>query len=474
MQAHGETGRRLDLLDLTLVAIFLIGLYLGVALPITAKMPITCVPSGVAGLILLWRRREEIEPLHLAGLCAVLAVYLLSILSASDWTFLSKRFTGLLQLSYSLVISYALFLTLVRGEREQIASLLFWFCVVILVGCLFETYGNLRPVSDKVRNLMFDRSIVYDADLRDELLYGRVRPKLFTSEPSAVTFAFTHYASTWLVISTWRWKAAAYVGLLAGALLILPGPTLILMLLLLVPYLIFVAGGGSRARVGRLLVAIALSVVLLVAAIAVGKLLFAERLNELAAGRDPSFFYRFTGPMLVALDTARYYPWAGSGLTGEPFIADRVLNVYMNSSSFQSAWQIAKTSDVLTNYFWLHWIYLGVIWGALTVVALSLWLRLLGALSLPFCWSVWTILGQASGAYVGPKTWAVLLIAAAASVLAARRGPQRDELASGPPLDPLHARVLWCRPQGWSAGSFVGGRLVSGARDLPLLPTEPA
>ena len=123
MQAHSDAGRRLDLLDLILVGIFLIGLYLGVALPITPKMPITCIPSGVAGLILLWRRREEIEPLHLAGLCAVLAVYLLSILAASDWTFLSKRFTGLLQLSYSLVISYALFLTLVRGEREQIASL---------------------------------------------------------------------------------------------------------------------------------------------------------------------------------------------------------------------------------------------------------------------------------------------------------------------------------------------------------------
>ena len=61
MQAHSETGRRLDLLDLSLVGIFLIGLYLGVALPITAKMPITCIPSGVAGLILLWRRREEIE-----------------------------------------------------------------------------------------------------------------------------------------------------------------------------------------------------------------------------------------------------------------------------------------------------------------------------------------------------------------------------------------------------------------------------
>jgi hypothetical protein len=97
-----------------------------------------------------------------------------------------------------------------------------------------------------------------------------------------------------------------------------------------------------------------------------------------------------------------------------------VLSVYMNSASFQSAWRIPKIGDVLTNFFWLHWIYLGVVWGVTVIVGISVWLRMLGASSLLFCWSVWAILGQASGAYVGPKTWAVLLIAAAVSALNAR------------------------------------------------------
>src|SRR5215470_407801 len=112
--------------------------------------------------------------------------------------------------------------------------------------------------------------MVYDADLRDELLYGRVRPKLFTSEPSAVTFAFTHYASTWLVVSTWRWKPLVFLGLLAGALVVLPGPTLILMLLLVVPYLVFVAG-GTRLSASRLVIALALSAAVIGVALIVGK-----------------------------------------------------------------------------------------------------------------------------------------------------------------------------------------------------------
>jgi hypothetical protein len=105
-------------------------------------------------------------------------------------------------------------------------------------------------------------------------------------------------------------------------------------------------------------------------------------------------------------------------LTGELFITDNVMNVYMNSPSFQAAWRISRVADVLTNYVWLHWIYLGLVWGVLTIVAVSVWLRLLGVPSVLYCWAVWIILGQASGAYVGPKTWSVMLIAAAVSIMA--------------------------------------------------------
>src|SRR3546814_10078744 len=56
-------------------------------------------------------------------------------LSASDASFLAKRFTGLVQLIYSLAIGYALFLTLFEAGRRQLAGLFLGFCVFILVGC---------------------------------------------------------------------------------------------------------------------------------------------------------------------------------------------------------------------------------------------------------------------------------------------------------------------------------------------------
>lgn len=416
----GIVGRRLDILDQALIALFLIGLYLGVSLQITSKIPLTCAPSGAAGLMLLWRRRDDIEPRHLAGLLGVLALYLASIVIASDLAFLGKRFTGFLQLAYGFVISYGLFLTVIHGERRQIARILLAFCLAIIAGCVLESHTSLRAISDAVRDRIYDSSVVYDADLRDQLLYGRIRPKLFTSEPSAVTFAYTHYCSAWLVISPWRWKLPVYLGLIGLALVVLPGPTLVLMLLLTIPYVIFLSGRYGRRSPTRLFGAVALSLLLIGLTVAVGQTLFAARLAELARGEDASFFYRFTGPMLVAFDVFRHYPWAGAGLTGEMFIADNVMNVYMNSPSFQAAWRISRIGDVLTNYFWLHWIYLGVVGGVLMFVAISVWLRMLGVPSILYCWAVWLILGQASGSYVGPKTWAVLLFAAAASILTTR------------------------------------------------------
>ena len=86
---------------------------------------------------------------HLAGL--LLVVRSISARSCRRLTisFLGKRFTGLLQLTYSLVIAYGMFLTLVRADRAQIAAILLSFCLAIIIGCLLE---NLRrPAPDQRR-----------------------------------------------------------------------------------------------------------------------------------------------------------------------------------------------------------------------------------------------------------------------------------------------------------------------------------
>jgi len=107
--ASARTQVGLDWLDCALICLFLLGLYTNYTIYISAKVPFPSVLAGVAGMLLLWRRRDLIRPAHLAGLVSILLLYLISILCATNIEFLPRRTNGLVQLAYSITIGYALF-----------------------------------------------------------------------------------------------------------------------------------------------------------------------------------------------------------------------------------------------------------------------------------------------------------------------------------------------------------------------------
>ena len=314
------TATHLDWVDLALVCIFLAGLYTNYAIMVSTKVPFPSAPSGVAGLLLLWRRRDLITQRALVGFCAILTLYLFSMLCATNISFLPRRTNGLIQLTYSLTIGYALFLTVSHGSRRQIAGLFLGFALVIAVGCLLENYAGLRPVSDAVRKVLYSKG-VYENDLRDLYFYNRVRAKFFASEPSSVIFCYALFSFVWLVVSTWRWKMPGYLALLGLGLFAMPGPTLLLMLVLLVPYLLFLDSrrNGRLDATRFLLVACAATLLLGLTAV-LAQTLFKDRLEAVTSGNDPSFFYRVQGPALAGREILERYPIAGAGLTGEPFV----------------------------------------------------------------------------------------------------------------------------------------------------------
>jgi hypothetical protein len=345
MPSTGQ-ARRIDWFDMALICLFLLGLYSNYTIAISAKVPFPSAPSGIAGMILLWRRREQIAPAGLGGLLAVLASFLFSMLFATNIAFLPRRTNGLIQLTYSIVIGYALYLTVIQAGRRQIAGLFLGFAIVILVGCLLEDYAGLRPISDAVRNAIY-RSGIYENDLRDILYYNRVRPKFFASEPASVTFCYSLFVFVWMVVSRWRWKLVLYVGLVGLGLFAMPGPTLLLMLLLIVPYMMFLASRRSgRLDAGRLLLVAIGSLFFLVAFVILAKSLFPARLEEITSGNDPSFFYRVQGPALAAGDILTTYPLAGAGLSGEPFIEEQVVNLYVRSPSYSAGWQASSIGSI--------------------------------------------------------------------------------------------------------------------------------
>ncbi len=416
-EVAGPTRRGLTGFDIALICLFMAGLYTNYTIPISDKLPFPSAPAGLAGVIMLWRRRQSIGGKSFAGLILILLLYLVSILVAPDIAFLPRRFNGFVQLTYSILIGYGLFLTVSQGTRPQITRLFLCASLIILIGCLLETYGGLRPISDSVRKVLYPRGL-YENDLRDMLMYKRVRPKFFASEPASVTFCYTLFTFIWFVVSRWRLKLVLYVALMAAGIVAMPGPTLLLMLLLVLPYMLFLAsrrnGRFNALRFAQVAVIAALfcgSFLVLVAVV------FPERFQRAQAGDDASFFYRVRGPAIAGIDSLEHAP-TGAGLTGEPYVADHVVRLYVQSSAYSTAWtMVTPATELLINYFWLHWIYLGPFLGVIAIAVISLWLRVLGVPSPAFCWSAWAILGQASGAYVGPTCWAVLFLMGAAALI---------------------------------------------------------
>ena len=193
-------------IDSALIVIFLTGIYLGVSPKIAAGLPVPAAPAGLAGALLLVRHAHRIRERHVIALTFVISIYLISIVTAPDVAYLKERFKGFIQISYALVIGYAFFITMLAYDRNRLARIFLIFCLVVLVGCVIERYTSFAAISDAVRDRIYDTGI-YRSDDRDIAIYGRVRPKFFTSEPSAVTFAYTLYLFAWFVLSTWRWRA---------------------------------------------------------------------------------------------------------------------------------------------------------------------------------------------------------------------------------------------------------------------------
>jgi hypothetical protein len=414
---HVRLDGRLDGIDVALVSIFLVGIYTTFTIPISTSLPLPSAPAGLAGVAMLCRRHRSIGSQAFVGLAAVLLIYLLSIVVAPDISFLPRRFNGLVQLTYSILIGYSLFLTVVRGSRKQIGQLFLCASLVILVGCLLEAYGGLRPISDSVRAVLYSRGL-YENDLRDMILYKRVRPKLFAPEPASVTFCYALFTFLWFVVSRARLKLLLYVGLIAAGIFAMPGPTLLLMLLLVLPYMLFLASRREgRFNATRFLQVAVVAVFFSICFGALIGVVFPERFERAVSGDDPSFFYRVRGPAIAGIDAIKNQP-VGAGLTGEPFIASHVVGLYVRSPAYSVGWKMVyPATELLINYFWLHWVYLGSYFGVAVIAALWLWLPVLGVPSPAFCWAAWAILGQASGAYVGPTCWAVLFLMGAAATL---------------------------------------------------------
>jgi hypothetical protein len=409
----GAGPRGLEALPLLL---HLVGFYLAFPLVLPGGIEFPMAMSLVTVPLLLVLNATAMRVQHLAWLLGLAAVAALTLLLAPQpVAFLVPRFRGLVLWVYSLACAYALLLELQRWPRERLARLMLGFALTLLVGCVLEIVGLLRPWSNAFRDLAYPAGAL-SFRYRDLEIAGFERPSLFTSEPSDVAKFLLLTSFGYVAASTHRLRHLVGLALCIAATTVTRSPIVILLLPL--QALLLLAGRPLVAEprmISRPMAGVALLLAAVLASGFVASLL-AGRIQQAMEGRDASSTVRIAVPVVTAWETLQISPWWGAGISGTESIEDSIVLGFelvgiasladpeaMNSET--------RLANLIGNAFWLHWINLGLLGGTIAIGLLAGLMHSLGTRRRLLAFAVIFVFAQTMGGAHAPYFWSFVAMA---------------------------------------------------------------
>jgi hypothetical protein len=298
-----------------LLLAYALGYYIYADLPLggSLRLPAAGAILGGLGLLALHMGRLRHGDIAFAG--AAVGVTLATILlnpafyESSD----IRQFAGDYATSYIVFLaSLPMAVGVIAALRDQSAPTLakssLTALMLLLLGVAAERFAGFGVLSDAVRASLFPPEIVYAEDLRDQLIYGAVRPKLFTSEPSHVSKAFMLALLIWYVTAEGRARIPAFYVLLAVGAVLIRSPGVLAVL-----PAAWIAELCRMQRSRWILLALPAGLLLAPLAWFVAEAAFAERIAHIASGQDGSFLIRVVLPFEVLLGVWSEHPLFGLG-----------------------------------------------------------------------------------------------------------------------------------------------------------------
>lgn len=420
------------------VWLFILGVYTSAPLKI-GDMPIPAILAGVSGLFLLAINISQIKKQHVMLLIGLGCLTVLGFVANFGDGAEIARLKGAVQLLYSVTISYGLFLELRGWGKHRVANLFQALAFIVVLGCILELYTDFRDWSDSFRTHVFEHNILYNSDFRDQLVFGKVRPKLFTTEPSYVAIFFLLSMTMWVTLTnatlvpSWKYFLLA----ITGSFLIGSPFVLLTALVPMLNYFFLKEKGWNLMKfyveegVLKKLLAVSLysSVLLFVmlgiwhkveighkaeignkAEIGHEPIAAKNRLEQTLNGSEDSFKIRLTAPPIIARDILSKSPLFGVGLEAKVTLNKTVLGVFKQLGIQTDYLETNRLGWSVTNNFWLHWIYWGVLGGLLVIFWMYWLMKLIGVHYPLYCFVIITMFSQTMGGYVAPKFWFICFL----------------------------------------------------------------
>lgn len=412
-----------------LAVVFLVLIYSGLHTQLAVVsgghmvIPFALCAAGAIGVMTLFPGRFSLAVLRwfvlLVGLLVVMAI--ITSMRAGN---LTQRLVSAGDLVYSLMLGYCVFVAISALGIRWCSRIFLAAALLLILGSVLEVYGGLRPVSDAFRNATqewhSEYSGVYggvNGDIRDQMLYGSIRPKFFALEPSILGISAGTAILYWFMssgkFSSRRILGAAFLA--TAAFLIIRSPTIVLCFLMACEFYVADLYKGSRSsRANRTLMSIVILVA--IALLPFVSTVFAQYTH------GGSFLSREVIPAVMAAAVLRTYPLFGTGLGGYEQWGQFAF------SAINSKWGIVGYRQLLStliaggpyaarflvsNGLWEFWIECGILGGAAVLFCL---MRILRGLRVPdplFVICISAVGFTAIGGVSSPVEWIPLLSLAA-------------------------------------------------------------
>jgi hypothetical protein len=367
----------------TILVLLTLSAYLYLPLTSGGRVLVPSYPTVALIPLLFLLVRKSLSTADRLFLPKVAFVLLISVAFSPGYAYVMEKFFSIVQFCVALAVTVMTVRLMKQLSRETAERALLIIWCLLLVGSVLEVMGLTRSVSDAFRVWAFDGTYtLYSGDERDVGFVGWVRPKVFSTEPSAVSKMFLVSVNAWLLCRVTATKAAVVAAVTGAMLVIMGSPMFAVSAAITLAILVWDRRAGIRTKIAMIAAALIVSVLFIAffgesvlsnLETRVARIGDTEASGQLDIGSEN---LRAVIPWLTLLDTWTRYPFFGVGFGGK--------EVVLEESAF---------SD--TNY--------RVAMGSNSAAEVGTYLGLLGG-----AWLIWLLLRQV--AHTGGRRVGLLLL----------------------------------------------------------------
>lgn len=407
-------------LNILLNYVFVLGAYLGLYTFVSVMSNNTVVVPAVSftffSYLLLLLHIKKINGKIPLFITAFVVVALVTIVFTTAPQGYWSKIRGLLLFVYSLLAAYGFYLGIAASSRRYIVCLTFILMIFVILGSFFESVLGFSGLSNAYRDFFFHAE-AYSADQRDIDFVGRIRPKLFTSEPSYVAGFFVLISLQWLILAKVKYRLFIYLLLTFSASFLIGSPITILGLLgALVVEVLLYKGRGKTISFSLRKVVVALF--LFVAILLIAGSILSSRITSIVHNEEGSFVIRVIVPIYMTYLILSDSPAFGAGLSGSEQQMDQLVE---GAALANIPGRDPDEIDRNQNTFFALWMYFGLLGGAIFILIMHNLLAYSSENNRLLLWGLLLMLTQMGlGDIHGIKFWAYLFSILAVFVLVER------------------------------------------------------